>query len=240
MRLRSATLGAGGLIGAGVVAHLGPATTSWRQARNRLLPALAGVGRSGHVALTFDDGPDPVSTPAMLDALDGLGWKATFFFLGSQIRRSPMLAAEVTARGHEVGVHGDTHTSHLQRPWTWTTDDVTRGRDLVVAVTGTRPVWFRPPYGTLSSASLIAARRAGLRTVLWTTWGRDWRNESTAANVASTVVETWHRGATVLLHDSDVTSAPGSWRATLGALPVLAKRWAAEGLQVGPLRDHGL
>lgn len=137
-------------------------------------------------------------------------------------------------------MHGDTHVSHLRRPWTWTTDDVARGRDLVLAVTGTDPSWFRPPYGALSATSLVASRRAGLRPVLWTSWGRDWRGDATPARVAADVVRTWHPGATVLLHDSDVTSAKDSWQATLGALPLLAARWAAEGLHVGPLREHGL
>ncbi|MGH9077236.1 MAG: polysaccharide deacetylase family protein [Acidimicrobiales bacterium] len=230
-----AGLGAGGLVGHGL-----PAVVAWRQARNRLLPDLAGVGRPGHVALTFDDGPDAASTPHVLAALDELGWRATFFLLGSQVRRHPSLAEEVAAAGHEIGVHGDTHTSHLRRPWTWTTGDVARGAEVVGDVTGTEPRWFRPPYGALSSSSLVAARACRLQTVLWTTWGKDWRADATPARVAATVARTWHPGATVLLHDTDVTSAPGSWRATLGSLHLLAQRWAGAGLEIGTLGDHGI
>lgn len=226
-------------VGLGGLAHVAPAATAWRQARNVLLPQLAGVGAPGHVALTFDDGPDPASTPAFLDLLDELGWKATFFLLGSQTRRAPDLAAEVARRGHEIGVHGDRHTSHLRRPLPWTTRDVAAGLRVVSEATGTEPIWFRPPYGALSASSLVAARRNGLRPVLWTTWGRDWRPDATSASVAESVRATQRPGATVLLHDSDVTSAPESWRAALGALPVLAGRWADQGLTVGPLRDHG-
>ncbi|HWG73908.1 MAG TPA: polysaccharide deacetylase family protein [Acidimicrobiales bacterium] len=232
-------LGAGGLVAAGAVAHLAPAATAWRQARNRVLPALSGVGKPDHVALTFDDGPDPASTPAFLETLDALGWRATFFLLGEAVQRSPGLAAEIAARGHEIGVHGYSHTSHIRRPWTWTSRDVARARDVIQATTGTEPEWFRPPYGALSGSSLVAARRAALRTVLWTTWGRDWRSDATAASVAATVTATWRPGATVLLHDSDVTSAPGAWRAALGALPLLRERWAVAGLEVGPLGRHG-
>jgi peptidoglycan/xylan/chitin deacetylase (PgdA/CDA1 family) len=64
------------------VAQLLPAASSWRCLRNRYAPRLAGVGDAKHLALTFDDGPHPVSTPAFLDALDALGWRATFFMLG--------------------------------------------------------------------------------------------------------------------------------------------------------------
>jgi peptidoglycan/xylan/chitin deacetylase (PgdA/CDA1 family) len=225
---------------AGVLAHVAPAVVAWRQMRCRLAPRLSGVGRPDHVALTFDDGPDRSSTPAFLDALDGLGWRATFFVLGSQVRRARGLTAELVARGHEVGIHGDVHTSHLRRPLWWTTDDVRRARDLVADVTGTTPRWFRPPYGAVASSSLVAAHRAGLQTVLWTSWGRDWRADATPATVVATVEGMRRPGATLLLHDSDVTSAPGSWRAALGALPILGERWAEEGLRVGPLGLHGI
>lgn len=225
---------------AGALAHLAPAAACWRQARNRILPGLAGVGRPDHVALTFDDGPDPRTTPAFLDALDGLGWKATFFLVGSRVRTAPAVAAEIVRRGHEVAVHGEVHSNHLRRTAAWTTGDVARALDVVAETTGATPAWFRPPYGALAASSLVAARRTGLRPVLWTTWGRDWRPGSTPDGVAWEVAGSWYPGATVLLHDTDAMCAPGSWRAALGALPILAGRWEAEGLAVGPLADHGV
>jgi hypothetical protein len=76
--------------------------------------------------------------------------------------------------------------------------------------------------------------------VLWTTWGRDWRNQATPESIVDEVQRTLVRGATVLLHDSDCTSAPGSWKATLASLPILAEHWDAARLTVGPLADHGL
>jgi peptidoglycan-N-acetylglucosamine deacetylase len=232
---RHLALVAGGVAAA---AHVAPAAASWRHARNRLLPGLAGVGRSGHVALTFDDGPDPVATPAFLDILDELGWRGTFFLLGTQVQRDPALARAIVERGHEVGVHGMVHTSHLRRPWTWTTADVRAAVAVVADATGVVPTWFRPPYGALSASSLVAAGRTGTRTVLWTTWGRDWRPDATPASVAATVARTEYPGPTVLLHDSDISSAPGSWRAALGALPLLADRWRTAGWSVGTLGDH--
>jgi peptidoglycan/xylan/chitin deacetylase (PgdA/CDA1 family) len=108
----------------------------------------------------------------------------------------------------------------------------------VSAATGRQPVWFRPPYGILSGAGLLAARKQGLRTVLWTAWGRDWRADATPASVVADVRRHLAPGATVLLHDSDSSSAPGSWRSALGALDPLAEVFAAAGLEVGPLADH--
>jgi peptidoglycan/xylan/chitin deacetylase (PgdA/CDA1 family) len=234
----------GGAFAAGVagvaVGHLLPAVTTWRGLRCWATPSLAGVGRADHVALTFDDGPDPVSTPPILDQLELLGWRATFFLLGPMVRRAPSLAAELTARGHEVGVHGDEHRSHLHRTPGAIRDDVARAYDSIAEATGVAPVWFRPPYGALSAGSLTAARHLGLRPVLWTTWGRDWRAEATPSTVVADIAGGLRPGATVLLHDSDCTSAPDSWRATVGALAPMAELFAGRGLAVGPLAEHGV
>lgn len=221
-----------------MIAHLLPGLVTWRGLRVRLTPALAGIGRAGHVALTFDDGPDPRSTPVILDELDRLGWKATFFLLGTMVRAAPSLAGELVARGHEVGVHGDRHANHILRSAAWTVPDLGRAKTAISEAAGVTPRWFRPPYGALAASSLLAARRHHLRTVLWTTWGRDWRAEATAASVTEEVLQHGQGGATVLLHDSDCTSAPGSWRATLGALDRLAGAWAGAGVTVGTLGQH--
>jgi len=192
------------------------------------------------VALTFDDGPDPRSTPVFLEALDRLGWRATFFMLGSMVERAPSLAAEVAAAGHEVAVHGYRHRSELLRLPRAVAHDLVRSVDVISSATGREPRWFRPPYGSLSAGGVLAARRHGLRSVLWTTWGRDWRAEATPATVVADVARHLGPGATVLLHDSDCTSAPGSWRSALGALDPLEELFSGCGLAVGTLADHGL
>jgi hypothetical protein len=79
-----------------------------------------------------------------------------------------------------------------------------------------------------------------MSTVLWTTWGRDWRREATPDTVVTDVTRRYLDGGTVLLHDSDCTSYPGSWRSALGALPGLADEFATRGLTVGPVGDHGI
>ena len=132
----------------------------------RVTPALVGLGRPGHVALTFDDGPDPESTPEFLRVLDTLGWHATFFMLGDMVRRAPALAGEVAAAGHEIAVHGDTHGNMLRRTSRVAADDITRARDTIADATGQTPRWFRPPFGILSFGALRAAKRLQLRTVL--------------------------------------------------------------------------
>jgi peptidoglycan-N-acetylglucosamine deacetylase len=223
---------------AAIAGWAAPALLRGRVLRTAVCPGLAGLGPPDRIALTFDDGPDPDATPAVLEALDHLGVTATFFMLGAQVVRNPQVAAAVVAAGHEAAVHGFTHRNHLARGPLDVCRDVTRAASVVAAATGTRPTWFRPPYGVLTSASLVAARRAGLRPVLWTAWGRDWEDRS-PAQVVATVQGQLTLGGTVLLHDSDCTTpVAGSWRATVAALPLLAELADQLGCQLGPLRDH--
>ncbi len=76
--------------------------------------------------------------------------------------------------------------------------------------------------------------------VLWTAWGRDWVSWATPTSVVATVQQRPASGATVLLHDSDCTSSPGSWQHTLAALPQLIAGWEDSGLEVGPVSEHGV
>jgi peptidoglycan/xylan/chitin deacetylase (PgdA/CDA1 family) len=221
-----------------LVVHTVPSTLAFSPIGRYVSPALAGVGRRGHVALTFDDGPDPVSTPEIMRVLDDIGWRATFFMLGDMVRAAPGLAAEVAAAGHEVGVHADVHRSQKRMSPRAIRDDVTRAYDAVGEASGVRPVWYRPPHGALSLEGKRAARKLGMKAVLWTTWGRDWRAEATPESVCREVLEGYLDGGTVLLHDSDCTSDPGAWRSTLGALPMLAEEIHRRGLTVGPVGEH--
>ncbi|WP_433430333.1 polysaccharide deacetylase family protein [Nonomuraea sp. CA-141351] len=219
--------------------HAGPAAT-WLQPVRRRVPALAGAGDSDHVALTFDDGPHPGSTPRFLDELARLGCHATFFVLGELLERHQWLGRRIVAEGHELAVHGWRHGNALLAPPGRLTAEIGRTAGLVSAVGGVRPAWYRPPYGALSLEALVSARLRGLRPVLWTAWGRDWEAAATPDSVLATVSAGLRGGATVLLHDSDHASVPGSWRSALDALPALVDRCRLMGLRVGPLRDHGV
>lgn len=226
------------VIGGVAAAHLLPSLLTIPGLHRRVVPALSGVSTVPHVTLTFDDGPHPTSTPAILDALDALDVRATFFLLGAEVSSHPDTAREIVARGHEVAVHAWKHVPHLLRtpPGVWR--DVARTTAVIGEVTGQRPRFWRPPNGVVTGTGLLAARRCGLRPVLWTADGQDWAASATPASVVARVGAQVAAGGTVLLHDSDITSAPGSWRTTLSALPDLVGGWRARGWAVGPLRDH--
>ena len=225
-------------LGALAVTHALPAAACWPALRRRLAPGLAGIGRPGHVALTFDDGPDRRSTPLFLRELERRGVRATFFLLGRMARGNADVAAALVEAGHEVALHGYDHRCLLFVGPRATYDDLARGRDAVAAATGVVPRWWRPPYGVLSTAALVAAARLHLTPVLWSAWGRDWSARATPGSVARTVLRDLRSGGTVLLHDSDCTSAVGSWRTTLAALPYLLDHCARRGWRVGPLGEH--
>jgi len=232
-----AAVAAAAPVAAALALHAAPALTA-RDPLRRLWPRLAGRGAPDGVALTFDDGPDPEGTPAVLAALAELGWTATFFLLGSQTRRFPDVARALAAAGHEIAVHGDVHRSHLFRTPGDVVADVQRAVDTIGEVTGVRPRFFRPPYGVVTSGTLDAVRRTGLQQVLWTAWGKDWQRGATPERVVRKLGRTLGPGGTLLLHDSDCTSAAGSWRATAASLPLLAEELDRRGLAVRPLGEH--
>lgn len=220
--------------------HAAPVISTFGPLRNRVMPRLSGRGRPDHLALTFDDGPDPLSTPFFLRLLAARGVHATFFLLGVEAQRSPGLVRDIAAAGHEIAVHGWRHRPLLLRGPRATHDDLARARDTVADITGRPPRLFRPPYGVMTTAAHLATRRLNLTPVLWTCWGEDWRSRATPDSVYRTVTADLRGGGTLLLHDSDCTSAPGAWRSALGALPRILDTCAQRGLAVGPLREHGM
>jgi len=237
--LTGVALAAGGLAAGLAVAQAGPGITGLGPIRRAFFPRLSGQGDPSHVALTFDDGPDPAATPRFLDLLADRQVTATFFLLGQMVARAPGLAAEVAAAGHEVAVHGWEHRYLPARGPRATFDDIRRATEIIARATGTRPRLFRPPYGVLSGPSLVATRRLGLTPILWGAWGREWTPGATPESVYASLSGRLRGGVTVLLHDSDCTSPPGSWRAALGALPRLLDDCSGRGLAVGPLGQHG-
>lgn len=226
------------LAGATFSGYAAPAVTAIGPVRRALFRQLSGVSSSSALALTFDDGPDLKSTPMFLDRLERLGWKATFFMLGSMAEREPALTREVQARGHEIALHGYLHKNLLWRTPRATDGDIRKGFDTIAKITGTAPRFYRPPYGVLNTQALVTTRSMRLTPVLWTAWGRDWRAKATPESVFDDLSKGIRAGATLLLHDSDCTSAKESYLSALGALGPLSDRITRLGLSVERLRDH--
>jgi peptidoglycan/xylan/chitin deacetylase (PgdA/CDA1 family) len=173
----------------------------------------------GGVALTFDDGPHPEGTPAVLDALGDV--RATFFLAGEQVERFPDVAAEVAARGHQIAVHCHRHRVQLRLRERAIRDDIERALAAIGEATGRRPTVHRPPLGIYSPAGLRVTRALGLQPLLWSRWGKDWRRWTTPERIAARATRSLSDGDVILLHDADHYSANGSWRRTVRALPAI-------------------
>jgi peptidoglycan/xylan/chitin deacetylase (PgdA/CDA1 family) len=188
------------------------------------------LDRDDAVALTFDDGPHPDGTPAVLEALARHGARATFFLVGEQVARDPGLARAIVDAGHEVALHGYRHTLLLRRRVAAVAADFDRALAIVAAAAGTPPSLYRPPYGVLSTGALREVRRRGWRPLLWSKWGRDWEARATPAAIARRATSGLSPGDVVLLHDSDAYSSAGSWSRTAAALPAILEAVAAIGV----------
>jgi peptidoglycan-N-acetylglucosamine deacetylase len=175
------------------------------------------------VALTFDDGPHPQGTVAVLEALRRGGATATFFLVGEQVERRPALAAEIAAGGHLIALHGHRHRPQPALRARAVELDLARGAAAIESAAGIAPGWHRPPYGLYSPAGLTAARRRGLKPLLWSRWGKDWRRLTTPERIAARASANLHPGDVILLHDADFYSSTGSHRRTAAALKLIVR-----------------
>lgn len=157
------------------------------------------VGRT--VYLTFDDGPDPESTPTLLDALSNAGARATFFVLGEAVEREPGLAREIRAEGHAVGQHGHTHLDAWRARPASVVRDAERAAAVLEDTLGEAITWVRPPYGHITPALMRWARTSGRRIALWDVMPGDFLPSATAPGVTRHV-EQWVRpGSIIVLHE---------------------------------------
>lgn len=189
---------------AGVPDRYVPASSDWASLR---------TVSHNYVVLTFDDGPHPGSTKAIVDTLVKNGIHAEFFMLGAQVRRYPDLARYVVNHGMRAQNHSMDHpvfTRLSRAAMLRQIDGCTRQ---IHDVTGTMPTYFRPPYGSTNRAVAKAAASRGLRVVLWTVDPLDWKRPP-ASTIVARVVKAVRPGSIVLDHDGG-----GDRSHTVAALP---------------------
>lgn len=186
-------------------------------------PATA-ASRSGRrrptIALTFDDGPHPESTLALLATLVAAGHRATFFVCGQQVEHHPQLLLALHQAGMWIGNHSYSHTNLTGLDRAAVAQELGRTQRIIRELTGTAPTLFRPPYGDTDPEVRAAAAAEGLTEVLWTTDTRDWAGAQ-ATQIAAVAGQA-PAGGVVLLHDG--------YPATVGALPAILRAWSARGV----------
>jgi peptidoglycan-N-acetylglucosamine deacetylase len=191
----------------------------------------------GEVALTIDDGPDPLVTPQVLDILDLHDAKASFFCVGDEALRYPDLCREIVRRGHAVENHSQSHSRHFAAFGPRRTAvDVDRGQQTLRAITGETPRFFRPTAGLRSVFLDPVLARRGLRLASWTRRGFDTR-ECRADLVLRRLARNLHGGDILLLHDGNSARTAAGVPVILEVLPRLLDIIRDAGLHPVTLRS---
>ncbi len=172
--------------------------------RGRILDHRRRGFRQKLLAITIDDGPDPVLTPRNLDTLKAHGAHATFFVLGQNAARHPELLRRMVAEGHAVGSHTYTHALHPDR--STAEQELARTAAVIQRATGRRPVLFRPSGGSRSSWTTRLALQQGYVVVLWTISSADTATHSPDV-IANNIIHTPSPGDIALMHDSATKAA---------------------------------
>ncbi len=153
------------------------------------------------IYLSFDDGPDPLVTPGVLDILSRYGARATFFMLGEKAERHPDLVSRVLERGHSIGVHGYTHMNGFHTPAAAYLENALRCRPIISSDL------YRPPYGKLTPLQLVWLRRHGFRVIMWTMMAYDFRPSVSASHCLAACLRQASDGAIMVFHDNALASA---------------------------------
>jgi peptidoglycan/xylan/chitin deacetylase (PgdA/CDA1 family)/GNAT superfamily N-acetyltransferase len=181
------------------------------------------------VAITFDDGPDPVFTPQVLDILDRYHVKATFFVIGRSAARYPDLVRSIVARGHAIGGHTWSHANLTKLDQNGLRREVDDANRYLHELTGRPVACVRPPSGRINAHVLDELEHRNLDAVKWTDDTRDW-TEPGSSVIIGRVAAGLHPGAIVLMHDG------GGFRGqTVEALPRILEVIKATGLPVHPI-----
>jgi peptidoglycan/xylan/chitin deacetylase (PgdA/CDA1 family) len=185
--------------------------------------------REPAIALTFDDGPDPESTPQVLEVLERHGARGTFFLVGKRAARHPDLVARLVAGGHAVANHSWDHPSFRRIDGATRRSQIRACAEALLSAGDTPgPRLFRPPFGEQSLASRLDAWRAGHTVVGWDVVAEDWRDDP-AETLNQRVMRRLRRGSIVLFHDSLYVTEEARFRdraPMLAALEILLGRLA--------------
>ncbi len=197
-----------------------------------LVARMAGIDRreptlSDAVLLTFDDGPHPEATPAVLEILRAHDVKATFFLVGEQIRATGSLHEEIRAAGHAIAVHADHHRSMFRMSRRAVAADLDAAEQQIEPTIALH----RAPLGIYTGRGLAEVRARGWRPLLWSRDGQDWLARATARSIRDQITRGISAGDVLLLHDADTYSLDGLRHATVAALPHVLEVLSEKGLK---------
>ncbi len=189
-------------------------------------PVLVAPPSANQLALTFDDGPNPVATPRLLEALARHHALATFFVIGEHVRKEPALTREIAAAGHAIGNHTQTHPWLPRHGDALIRDEIAAGQATIEDVLGRAVTLFRPPHGARRPLVLQAARALSMQTVMWNLIVGDWHPvsaETIHRDLSRGLARNFRRrrGTNVVLHDGGQHSSGAPRLPTVAAVELL-------------------
>lgn len=191
------------------------------------------------IALTFDDGPNPKTTPQILSILNKLGIKATFFIVGANAQKYPSLLKQIARENHQVETHSFDHSPALFVSSPQKIEkDLKKTKEIIQKITGKTPTFFRPPWGITTPWMKKAAAKLNLTVIKWTIDSKDsWLfPKPNAVKIASNVLQKLEDSAIILLHDGNGT-AQTERKETALALPLIIEGAKKSGFAFATLSD---
>lgn len=190
------------------------------------------------VSLTFDDGPSPRHTPAILDILREKGVKATFFVTGRHVLKYPDIARRIVTEGHDMGNHTHTHRELAPSTRRIVLNQVRKAEKAIKSVTGANPHLFRPPRGIISNAVRHLLVEEGYKIILWSVSAVDWGGIGVNA-IVRRVKRYSRNGSIVLFHDSGalIRKEGARRKNTVAALPLVIDNLKKEGFEIIPISE---
>ena len=184
----------------------------------------------GKLYLTFDDGPNPSTTPHLLSLLEEEKVPATFFLIGQQIAQYRELGKQIVEAGHAVGNHSYQHEFMPGMPLKRVLEEINLTNKLIEEISGnsTRKL-FRPPYGILDKRVAACVKEAGMSIVYWTLVPEDWQNVGTD-RIVERVTKKMSAGSIIVLHEGSSIAEQ-----TIGATKQIIARAKERGFEFSPL-----
>ena len=209
--------------------------SNWLGSNWTALPAAASA--RNEIALTIDDGPDPIVTPQVLDMLERHGAQATFFCVGEKAARYPNLCREIVRRGHAVENHSQHHRhTFALMGYSGFLRELQSAQDTLTTITGQAPQFFRTPAGIRNPLLDPVLARLGLRLASWSARGFDTRIGD-VARVKKSMLRGLRAGAILLLHDGNAARTPDGVAVILDVLPTVLAAASAANLRCVTLRQ---
>jgi len=192
-------------------------TDRLRSQLKRLVPRALAIRRLRHsqnpaILLTFDDGPHPEITPAVLDRLARNDARAVFFVVGRRVKRAAHVLERIRSEGHIIGNHTYLHRARYASETRYRAPrlrsyygDCARCQDVIASTVGEKPHYFRPPGGRLTLTTTIVPRLLGLQSVIWSRYVKDWtfQDPAEARAGAAELLQIVSPQDILLLHDSN-------------------------------------